>query len=83
MTDEATVAAWAAVHANTPAGWFVGQPGYEERYGQWSMHAFDPSEKAMDGGRGRQWTAVGRTKLECVQEMARCHGELKAGRWPK
>ena len=47
------------------------------------MHAFDPSEKAVDGGREHQWTAVGRTELECVQEMARSLGELKAGRWPE
>jgi hypothetical protein len=47
------------------------------------MFAFDPSEKAVNGRRERQWTAVGRSELECVQEMARCLGELKAGRWPR
>ncbi len=77
------VAAWDAVHENTPVGWYVGKPGYEDRYQQWSMYAFDPSETAIDGGRERQWTAVGRTELHVVQEMARCLGELRAGRWPQ
>ena len=46
MTDPHLHAAWVAVTANTPGGWFVGQPGYEDRYQQWSMFAFDPSEPA-------------------------------------
>lgn len=50
MADDPATA-WAAIHENTPNGWHVGQPGYEDRYGQWSMHAFDPSEKAVEGGR--------------------------------
>ena len=75
--------AWAAVHDNTPDGWYVGKPGYEERHHQWSMYAFDPSEKPVVGKRSREWTAVGQTELHCVQEMARCLGELKAGRWPR
>ena len=75
-------AARAAVHENTPEGWYVGRPGIEERYGQWSMHAFDPSEKPVVGKRSREWTAVGQTELHCVEEMARCLGEIKAGRWP-
>ena len=32
MTDEALAAAWDAVHENTPAGWYVGRPGYVDRY---------------------------------------------------
>ena len=43
MTD--LEAAWDAVHENTPEGWYVGRPGYEERYGQWSMYAIDPSDR--------------------------------------
>ena len=73
-------AAWAALHENTPEGWYVGQPGYAERYNQWSMYAFDPSEKPVVGKRSREWTAVDPTGLRCVEEMARCLGELKAGR---
>ena len=33
---------------------------------------------AVMGERGRQWVAVGPTELDCVREMARCLGELKA-----
>ena len=80
MTD--LEAAWYAVHDNTPEGWYVGRPGYEERYHQSSMYAFDPSEKPVVGKRSREWTAVGRTELECVQVMARRLGELREGRWP-
>ena len=74
-------AAWDAVHDATPDGWYVGKPGYEERYNQWSMYAFDPSEKAVVGERSREWTAVGPTELRCVEEMALCLAELKAGGW--
>ena len=56
MTD--LEAAWNAVHDNTPEGWYVGRPGYEERYHQSSMYAFDPSEKPVVGKRSREWTAV-------------------------
>lgn len=59
--------AWHSVHVNTPAGWYVGTPGYEERFRQWSMYAFDPSEKPEVGKRLREWTAVGQTELDCVQ----------------
>ena len=67
MAEPDLAAAWDAIHENTPDGWYVGKPVYEERYRQSSMYAFDPSEKAVNGG----------------QEMARCLGALKAGRWPK
>ncbi len=83
MTASDLDAAWAAVHDNTPDGWYVGRPGYEERYRQWSMDAFDTSEKPVVGKRANEWTAVGQTELHCVQEMARCLGELKFRRWPK
>ena len=47
MSDHLLETAWTMVHEDTPAGWYVGRPSYEERYGQWSMHAFDPSEPAL------------------------------------
>ena len=47
------------------------------------MYAFDPSGKAVEGGRERQWIAVGQTELDCVRDMACCLSELKTGRWPK
>ena len=83
MSRSGLEAAWAAVHKNTPDGWYVGRPGFEERYNQWSMYAFDPSETPIVGTRSREWTAVGPTELACVSEMARYLRELKAGRWPK
>ena len=81
MTD--LEAARAAVHEDTPEGWYVGKPDFEERYNQWSMYAFDPSEKPIVGKRSREWTAVGPTELRCVQTMAYCLRELGEGRWPK
>ena len=30
------------------------------------MHAFDPREEAVAGGRERQWTAVGMTELVVI-----------------
>jgi hypothetical protein len=83
MTDPELAAAWDAVHENTPAGWCVGRPGFEERYNQWSMYAFDTTEKAVVGKRSREWTAVGQTELHCVETMAYCLRELREGRWPK
>jgi len=83
MAEPSLAEAWDLVHANTPEGWYVGRPGCEERYRQWSQYAFDPSEKPVVGKRSREWTAVGQTELHVVQEMARCLGELKVGRWPK
>ena len=76
-------AAQAAVHDNTPPGWFLGQPGYEERCRQWSMHAFDTAETPADGKRSGEWTAVGRSELRRLRVMARCLAEIKAGRWPE
>jgi len=44
VTDDALAAAGAAVHENTPEGWYGSQPlGLPERNGR-SMDAFDPSE---------------------------------------
>ena len=73
----------AGVHENTPTPCYVGRPGYEERHNRWEQYAFDPSEKPVVGKREREWIAAGPTEVRCVQEMARCLGELKAGRWPK
>ncbi|MGD8487110.1 MAG: hypothetical protein PVH07_10770 [Chloroflexota bacterium] len=72
MTDADLKAAWAAVHDNTPDGWYVGRPGYEERYRQRSTYAFDSSEKPVVGKGSREWAALGPTGLECVRTVARC-----------
>lgn len=47
------------------------------------MYAFDPTEKAHNGRRSREWTAVGQTEEGCIREMARCLREISEGRVPK
>ena len=79
---DAALAAGEAVHAHTPAGWQVGRPGYVDRYREWRMYAFDPSERPVVGRRSRESVASGQSELECLEEMARCLGEIKVGRWP-
>ena len=80
MTDRE--AGWTAVHDATPEGWYVGRPYFDERHDRWEQYAFDQTETPSVGKRSRQWVAIGQTELHCVQEMARCLGKLKAGRWP-
>jgi hypothetical protein len=82
MTDADLELAWAAVHDATPEDWYVGRPYFDERHNRWEQYAFDASETPVVGKRSREWTAVGPTELRCVQEMARCLAELRAGRWP-
>lgn len=82
MTD--IEAAWDAIHDATPPSWFVGRPAFEERRSPpWSQYAFDPDEKPKVGHRSREWTAVGMTELDCLEEMARCLGEIREGRAPR
>ena len=38
----------------------------------WEQYAFDPREPAQVGVRSREWTAVAKTEVEVVREMARC-----------
>ena len=83
MPDPDLAAAWAAVLDATPEDWYVGRPYFDDRQNHWEQYAFDASEKPIVGKRSREWTAVGPTELECVRTMARCLGELKAGRWPR
>jgi hypothetical protein len=75
-------AAWDKLHSVTPTGWFVGRPG-QRHGGQWAVYAFDTTEKAQVGRRSREWTAIGESEVECVQEMARCLSEIGAGRAPE
>jgi hypothetical protein len=75
--------AWNAVHDATPPGWYVGRPGYVERFNQWEQYAFDPNERPKVGKREREWTAVGPTEAACVAEMARCLDLIGRGEWPK
>jgi hypothetical protein len=82
MTDKALDAAWEAVHENTPEGWQVGRTGYADYYREWRMYAFDPAERPVVGRRSCESVATGQTELHCLQVMARCLAEIKAGRWP-
>jgi hypothetical protein len=60
--------AWNALHDATPAGWFVGRPGYVERLNQWQQYAFDTNDRARPGKpRTREWTAVGTSELHVLQ----------------
>jgi hypothetical protein len=82
MTDEELAAAWSELHEATPAGWFVGRPAYNERRDEWSLYAFDTTERLKVGRRERKWKSVAPTHARVVREMARCLRELTAGRIP-
>ncbi len=72
-----------AVHAATPAGWYVGRPSYHDERREWVMYAYDPSERPRVGLRRRERTAVAATEEGAVLEMARCLREIAAGRVPQ
>lgn len=82
MTDEEVAAAWEELHDSTPAGWFLGRPSYDERRDEWSLYAFDTTERLKVGQRTREWTAVAPTQARVVREMTRCLRHIAAGRWP-
>ncbi len=42
-------AAWEAVHAALPVGWYVGRPSYHDERDEWLQYAFHPSERAVVG----------------------------------
>jgi len=46
--------AWDALHAATPAGWFVGRPSYHDERREWLQYAFDPDERPVVGVRKRE-----------------------------
>jgi hypothetical protein len=75
--------AWAAVHAATPDGWYVGRPSEHPERREWVMYAFDTRERAIEGKRSGEWTTVAPSELDVVRSMAYCLREFKAGRWPK
>lgn len=74
--------AWAELHAATPPGWYVGRPG-QRHGGQWAIYAFDTTERAHIGKRGREWTAIAECEEALVRETARCLRKLREGRTPK
>ena len=61
----------------------MGRPSFRHDLDSWEQYAFDTTEKAVNGKRKREWTAVARSEVEVVREMARCLRELAAGRWPR
>jgi hypothetical protein len=74
---------WNELHDTLPPGWYVGTPAFHERRNEWSLYAFDTTEKAHIGKRSREWTAVHPTQEGVLREMARCVREIAAGRVPK
>lgn len=75
--------AWADLHAATPPGWQVGRPSEHPERVEWLMYAFDPSERPTVGLRSREWTAVARSEVEVVREMARCLRAISEGSVPR
>jgi hypothetical protein len=78
--------AWNELHDSTPPGWFVGTPSFDPRRGaggEWSLYAYDTTERAHIDKRSRDWTAVHPTQEGVIREMARCLRELTAGRVPR
>ncbi len=82
MTDDELLDAWNELHEATPPRWFIGRPAYNERRDEWSLYAFDTSERPKVGHRSREWTAVAPTQARVVRTMARCLREIAAGRVP-
>jgi hypothetical protein len=76
-------AAWSELHDAMPSGWFVGRPTFRHDLDGWEQYAFDTTEKAVNGKRSREWTAVAPTEVSVVREMARCLRELAAEGWPR
>jgi hypothetical protein len=77
--------AWAELDGANTMRWTISRPSmHDEVRGaeHWELYAFDPREKPRAGKRSREWTAVGRTEVECVREMARCLCETSEGRVP-
>ena len=82
MTDAEIAAAWAEIHAATPSGWFVRRPGFDPGHGQWTMYAYDPSERPVVGLRSREWTCVGQTEVRVLREIAKALRAISEGGVP-
>ena len=79
MTDDELIDAWLELHDATPPGWSVERPSYDPRRDEWSIYAFDTTERPKVGHRSREWTAVAPTQARVVREMTRCLREIVAG----
>jgi hypothetical protein len=75
--------AWRALHAATPAGWFIERPKKHPELQEWLLYAFDPTDRPYVGIRRREWIARAPTELGVLREMARCLAELREGRVPE
>jgi hypothetical protein len=82
VADSEREAAWDALLAVLPTGWYVGRPSYHLKRDKWLLYAFNPSDRAVVGIRSRDWTAIAPTQEGVVREMARCLRELRQGRAP-
>jgi hypothetical protein len=77
--------AWAELdEANASLGWRVGRAYLHDELASnpWEQYAYDPTERPKMGRRSREWTAIGRSEVQVVREMARCLREIAAGRVP-
>jgi len=75
--------AWAELHEAVPRGWQIGGPAFDERKGEWSLYAWDVTERVKAGRRTRDWIAVHPTQSGVLREMARCLRTLDEGQVPK
>lgn len=75
--------AWAELLAVMPDGWEAGRPAWNERRQEWSLYAWDRSERPKIGHRSREWTAVHPTHAGVVRSMARCISDIVQGNVPK
>ena len=83
VTDDDLIDAWIDLREATPVDWLVGRPSHDERRDEWSLYAFDATERPKVGRRSREWTAPAPTQARVIREMARCLREIAAGRTPK
>jgi len=75
--------AWAELHEATLPGWQIGRPAFNERKGEWSLYAWDATERPKIGHRSREWTAIHPTQSGVLRAMARCLREIGEGRVPR
>ncbi len=59
--------AYAELLEATPPGWHVGRPMFHDERSEWQMYAFDPTERAVQGTRKREWVAVGPTEEHVIR----------------
>ncbi len=70
---------------NATLRWRIGRPYLHEEMtsNPWEQYAYDPTERPNGGGRSREWTAVAKTEVTVIREMARCLRQIAARRVPR